>query len=529
MNKINQYLNEYAITPLQAEILSFQPLDETQIQQILFPEVESDLLSSFEVIRIIKRLEVAKNKQEKIVVIGDYDADGICATTILVDALKKYGIECGFYVPNRLEEGYGLSVEILEQVHQKGYSLVITVDNGVSAIEALMYARENEIEVIVTDHHIIPGAYDYDFLLHPTKLAQKYQSMCGAGVSLYLARHLLQDQEVEFYYVLAMVATIADMMPVFDENRSIILKGLSILNKKRYLVIEALLDKGVKEINEIDIAYQVVPKINTLGRLSDRSNANNLVRYFRMQEEKDIVTVATQINELNKERKQLTTEALDSIQEIEKLGCLHFVLSDTMHEGVLGLVANKLVSDLKEPVLVLTSAGDSFRGSGRSPENFDIHAFLSELQALLDAFGGHANACGFDLKKEQLLAFKKAIEERSQGFDSFEKVESKDYITLEASTLDFDVFPQLDQLRPYGIGFMQPKFEIKRFPVLSCSKLKERFIKWQSTLPHLEAIYFRDNLDYEEVKNEKNINFKGSLQINEFRGTKKIVVIVESI
>ena len=529
MDKINQYLENYDITPLQAEILATQKLNESQIQQILFPQLESELLSSSEVEAIINRLEKAKIAKEKLVIIGDYDADGICATTILVDALQQHGVECGFYIPNRLEDGYGLSVDILEQVHQKGYSLIITVDNGVSAIEALEYAKAKNMEVIVTDHHIIPGNYEYDFLLHPTKLDQKYQSMCGAGVSLYLARNLLQDQNVDFYYVLAMIATIADMMPVFDENRVIIQKGLAILNDKRYLTIESLLDNGIKNINEMDIAYQVVPKINTLGRLSDRSNANNLVRYFRMKEAKDIMAVATQINELNKERKKLTTEALNSIKEIEKLGCLHFVLSDDIHEGVLGLVANKLVSEVKEPVLVLTSAGDSFRGSGRSPENFDIHVFLAELQVFLEAFGGHKNACGFDLKKEQLSAFKEAIRERSKGFSTVEKVDEPQYISLEANALDFDVFPQIEQLRPYGIGFMQPKFKITRFPANRCSKIKDRFTKWQSTIPFLEAIYFRDNCTFAELEAVKYIDFIGNLQLNEFRGTKKIVIIVEAI
>ena len=529
MRDYQTYINQYNISAWKAKILACQALTDKQIQQILFPEKESVFTSSKELENIIDRLYLAKKNKEKLVVIGDYDADGICATTIIVDALEVFGINCGFYIPNRLEEGYGISIDILKRVAEKGYSLVLTVDNGVAAIEALDYAKANNMEVIVTDHHIIPTEYDYDFLLHPARLSPQYQTICGAGVALLLVRRLLNDENVDFYYVLAMIATIADMMPVFDENRWIIQKGLALLKEKHYPSIEALLDKPTANLNDTDIAFQIVPKINTLGRLADRSNVNNLVHYFRLKNLSEIKNVATQINQLNSERKELTSQSLANIGSIQKVGAMHIVLNESLHEGVIGLVANKLVNELKAPVLVLTATANGYKGSGRSPNGFDIHAFFQAFESKLVSFGGHKNACGLEMKQENYTSFLTFIECHSEDYECFDCDEDNEVIELEAEELHLEMIDEINHLRPFGTGFSQPKLKINHFEVEKCSILAKKYIKWKSKNPLLEAVYFQVGLKYEDVCNVQIMSFFGSIQLNEFRNQRKITIVVDSV
>ena len=524
---VKWYQEQYQVERLIAQILQYNQVSDQHVRQILEPyKIEELNVPSF-LDEIIERIQLAQTNQEKVVVIGDYDADGICATTILVDTLKRLNIETGFYIPNRLNEGYGLSTEIVTQVFDKGYSLIITVDNGVSAIEALDLAKSLSLDIIVTDHHLISEEYDFAYLLHPTLLEKRYHTLAGAGVALYLSRCLIKEI-IPLHWVLAMIATIGDMVEVFAENRLIIQKGLQFLNEGDFPVIDKLFDYKSKAIDESDIAYQIVPKINAVGRLADLANANNLVRYLLSDSLEMVADFANQIKEINQKRKTLTQEALTSLNSLKKYGAIHVLIDSELHEGILGLVANQVVSQIKEPVLVVTKSENSYKASGRSPKGFNLHAYLEKIQEYCLNFGGHNQACGLEIASCQLDSFLEALHNNKADYTL---VNDEENIYINASELSLELVEKFNLLKPFGIGLLVPTIQINNFQVDNCLLIKGKYVKWLSYngLENIEAISFNTNITYEQIKDIKEIDFIGTLSINQFNGNRKVNIAVEAV
>ena len=329
--------------------------------------ISKTLLITHNINTVKKRLLKAFDKNEMVFVCGDYDADGVCSTAMMVGLLKDLKIKCGYYIPNRLVDGYGLSVDLVESAYQKGYSLIITVDNGVKAIDALVKAQAYNIDVIVCDHHIIEQEYNFPYLIHPTLLPLPYQKLCGAGIVLQLIKAFGITEPK--YQILAMTATIGDMVELFDANRLIVKKGLSLLNELGFLPVEALLNQQ-KIIDEEDIAFRFVPAINTLGRLADQANANVLVEYLLSNDRLTIYNTAKDILALNEQRKKMIKHTEHHNDRIYETVNYNLYISNDYHEGIIGLLANRLMLDKQKPTLVGTDNGDNYKFSGRSIQGF---------------------------------------------------------------------------------------------------------------------------------------------------------------
>lgn len=524
MSNIEKLLIDNNVTQLVSEVLLSQELTYEQIQQIILDKKYELVSKHLDV--VIDRIFVAKAKAEKVVIIGDYDADGIMATTILVKALKTFGIDAGFYIPDRLKEGYGINESIIEMVANKGYSLIITVDNGVVAYNALDLAKSLNIDVIVTDHHTIDKKrnYDYDFLLHPDYLSEGYNDLAGSGVALIIAERLLNNQNMADYYVYAMVATIADMVSVFGQNRNIIKNGLYIINKFGNKHIENLIHYRNGVIDQQVISFQVVPKLNTAGRLADRVNVNNLVRYFLLDDVAEIETLAKTITSLNQTRITMTRDSFNNSNGIVKYGSLNIVVDETIHEGLTGLIAGRHMNKLKEPVLVLTKNNNLYKGSGRSPKGYDIYALIKPLREMLDSFGGHKQACGLSLDENNLKEFLDAISEQSKDLKVLENIDP--FLTLNLDDLDLTVYEQFSSLEPYGVDFIKPLLKVSVSALDQPTVLAQKYLKW-NVANGIEMISFDRQLDLDHYKNVTDIQAYVDLSLNEFRGKKTINLIIQ--
>lgn len=509
------------------QLIQLNQLTPNRIEQLKQPWEFEDvpLIPALEA--VVKRIQTALNNGEKIAIVGDYDADGVCATTILFDTLQRLNASVGYYIPNRLTEGYGLTVDIIQRLQAKDYQLIITVDNGVKAQEALTYAEDQGLDVIVTDHHQCDDFLAFRWLLHPQQFPQRYQGLCGAGLVFELSRVLLRKIE-PYYLVLAMIATIGDVMTVFEENRVIIQAGLKALNQQSFPTIMALLDKK-SEVNEMDIGFQVVPKINTLGRLADQANANQMVRYFLCENQVTIMDTAKQINQLNQTRKKLTEQALGLTVAMKQYGLFSVLMSSDIHEGVMGILAGKIMNQQQRPVIIMTTNQTTVKASARSPQGFDLYQFLLPFKSLFTAFGGHAAACGFSLETDKVPEFLRAIQAASENIDF--QPEPVASIPLLQNDLSFDLISYLEQLRPFGHGFSYPLFTVKNFHYQDYNLFSKGYLRLKATANEvpIEAISFH-SYPKQRVKQLPNpIALTGSLSINEFKGQRKLNIICQII
>ncbi len=524
MEDIKKLLIENKVSDLVANILLSQELTFDQIEQIL--NDKKFKLKSFELENIIQRIKKAKALEEKVFVVGDYDADGIMATTILIKAFNTYGIKANYYIPNRLKEGYGLNKSIVDQAKNIGASLIVTVDNGVVAYEALDYAKELNIEVIVTDHHNLDKskAYDYDYLLHPDNLSEGFKNLAGAGLALLIAEKLLDGNNIADYYVYAAVATIADMVSVFGFNRNIIKNGLYILNKFGNKHIENLIHYRNGKIDQQLISFQIIPKINTAGRLADQVNVNKLVEYFLLDDIVEIEKTAKRITGLNQERITMTRDSFENSNSMVKYGSLNVIIDENIHEGLTGLIAGRHMNKINEPILVFTKAGDVYKGSGRSPKGYDIFALISMHKDLLVSFGGHKQACGISVQKENINDFLNMIEKSSKDL----KVEKNldPHLNINVEMLDFKSYEDFAKLEPYGVDFIKPLLKVQIVVEKSPILLAKKYLKWEIT-SNIELISFDNNLDLNYYKTVKEIEAYVDLSLNEYRGIKKINLIVQ--
>lgn len=514
---------KYNLPILAAKVLASKQLCDEEIDDILKEPKLSNPYDATNIDKVIQRLELAKQRQEKVMVCGDYDCDGICATAILVDTLTKYGIQNGFYIPNRFKEGYGLHEHTVELAYQKGYTLLITVDNGVKAHAALKKAKQLQLDVIVSDHHTIEEDVECDILLHPSFMDDVFSTLSGAGVALLISRALLGD--IKEHIALACVAAIGDVMRVFKETRAIIKLGLQYLNEGIMLPIQRLKDDSQPWTTQT-IGFQIVPKLNAVGRLADRANVNNIVRYLLCHSLIDIQKMAQQINEINQMRKELSEQMIKKakslVQPQEKFQLL---LDDSFHEGLNGIVAGKICDDKQQPVLVASRHQNEYKGSIRSIDGVDLRTFFQDC-SFLQAYGGHEKAAGIAFLADDIPLLKQYIQEKMSHI--YVHPEKKyDVVEVRNRNLSIENIESLACLMPFGEGFEEPIFLLENQEIYSKMLIKEKHSKW-ILKDNIEAIQFNARTA-KEYAQEKNIHFIGTLEVSSFRQQKKINLKVKEV
>ncbi|OBX26693.1 single-stranded-DNA-specific exonuclease [Gelidibacter algens] len=421
--------------------------------------------------RAVERIEKAIANGENILVFGDYDVDGTTSVALMSSYLKTRTEAVATYIPDRYEEGYGVSIKGIDFAHDNDFSLIIALDCGIKAIDKVAYAKEKGIEFIICDHHrpgsILPDAVA---ILDPKRddCSYPYDELCGCGVGFKLVQALASRdgksvEDLTEYLDLVATAIGADIVPITGENRTLAYFGLQVINGNPRAGIKAIINQTKKtELTITDVVFIVAPRINAAGRMK---HGNHAVTLLTEENEELAKTYALQIEQFNTDRKeadqQITQEALLQIEEFkEQERFTSVVYHESWHKGVIGIVASRLIETYYRPTLVFTKSGDRLAASARSVSGFDVYNALEACSAHIEQFGGHKYAAGLTLKFENYDAFKQAFE------DEVSKTIDKALLTPEIRVdmpIDFKhITPKfyriLKQFAPFGPGNMAPIF-----------------------------------------------------------------------
>lgn len=399
------------------------------------------------------------DKHKNISIIGDYDCDGICATSIMYLFLKRLGKEVDYIIGNRALDGYGINENLINQAIKNNSKLIITVDNGINAVEEVEYAKNKGLDIIVTDHHLSTSEFPNCLIFNPHYEDDiKFKDVCGAFVAFSLVHSYFRHKNsvdklfLTNLYELSALATIADVMPLYDINRIIVSNLVKSINYKKIVNkgIKKLCDKLINttDTTAMDLSFQIVPVINASGRLDD---AGFVVNLFTGNESDELIDEIVRINE---KRKNLTNEAFSNIK-LDYNENIHVCLLEDINEGLLGILSGKILNMTKKPTFVFTTTSDLIKGSGRSLENFDLHNKISTMDINFNSFGGHKRAVGISFTSmEDFNRFKKEV----QYFEVPEAVTY--YITYNYNSFD-EVYKKIRSLEPIGEGLKIPYFYIE--------------------------------------------------------------------
>jgi single-stranded-DNA-specific exonuclease len=415
----------------------------------------------------VARIRTAVEAGERICVHGDYDVDGISATAACVLILRELGAEVEWRLPSRFDEGYGLALETIERLAADGVDLVVTVDCGITAVGEVARAQELGVDVIVTDHHRPAEALPGCPVVATRPSAYPCADLCGTGVVYTLGRALLGDDHPALARLLDLVAlaTIADVVPLVDENRALAASGLRTLARTSRTGLQALMKSARVDpatVDAVAVAFRLAPRINAAGRLGRPDVALELLLTDDPQEAERL---ATQLEELNRERQtveeRILREAVAMVESwpVERRQRRGYVLWDeTWHEGVNGIVASRLVERYNRPVVLVARSSDGWKGSGRSIADFDLHGALAACAEHLERFGGHRAAAGLSIATERLDVFADAFARHADAV--LADVDPRPLTVVDAvvpaGALTLELAQELDRLAPFGLGNPEP-------------------------------------------------------------------------
>ena len=412
----------------------------------------------------VERIRAAVAAGKRICVHGDYDADGICATVLAVLVLRELGADVEWHLPSRFDEGYGVSGGTLERLAGEGCGLVLTVDCGITAVDEVRRARELGLEVIVTDHHR-PGDELPDCPLVTTKPSDyPFPELCGTGVAYKLGQALLgADSEVLRRHLdLVALATIADVVPLLGENRSLVIAGLRALARTQKPGLQALMKVAHVDPAAVDtgqVSFRLAPRINAAGRLGHPRAALELLLTEDADEARQL---ADRLEELNRDRQVVEDKILraaiaqvEEWPEAKQRRKAYVVWGEDWHEGVIGIVASRLVERYHRPVVLLAGGDGVWKGSGRSIPSFDLHGALRECSQFLERFGGHRAAAGLSILPEWVEPFADAFAVQAEGLlapDDLVPTTVIDAVLPRGAKLTLDLCEELRRLAPFGLG-----------------------------------------------------------------------------
>ncbi len=492
----------------------------------------------------VNRIETAIKNKEKILIYGDYDVDGITSTTVLKKYLLERGAIVDTYIPNRLNEGYGLNKSAIEIIKNRGTNLIITVDCGISAIDEVNYAKELGMDIIVTDHHEVGENIPEALAVIDAKRKDNtypFQALAGVGVVFKLIQAIsinLQIKAEEYlkYLDLVCVGTISDIVPLEGENRTIAKLGLMLIKVTKNLGLRELIkSSGYKEIDSNTISFGVAPRINACGRMGHEEEA---LKLFLAENLDEAVKITKSLNEYNVLRqtteKAIYEEAIKKIEEEHLEDNNSIVLGgNNWHHGVIGIVSSKVTEKYYKPSILLSFEDDLAKGSGRSIQGFDLYESLTKCDDLLEKFGGHSMAVGLTLKKENFEKFKERFEEIAKEKNIKELVPVI-YLDAELKLKDInmDLVKSLDILEPFGEANRVPLFLIRNLRIDSIRALSEgRHLKLSLKDENfvINAIGFDFGYLSDEYRIGDKIDVVGTLEINSYNGFSSIQINIKDL
>lgn len=561
-NKKNNYLSNLKnkdITKLEALILANRDItDPSVVESFINPSLDKlhDPFLFKDMNKAIDLIIQTMENGESIRIFGDYDQDGISSVMTLLDGLLYFYDDISYDIPDRVVDGYGISDGMIDRAIEAKVSLIITCDNGITAINQAERLKENGINVIITDHHqvlkevngewikqVLPQA---DCVINPKRLDNTYpfDDLCGAGVSFKLMQALYQRLEGDTEYLYGLLeyvamGTICDVVSLTDENRIFVKEGLKRINNTEKLAIKALLDANSwnKEVNAYTLGFIIGPCMNATGRLSTAKLAIDML----MEDDVDKIKIyAKKLVSLNNERKDLTDLGLEKTLEIIKNKKYYnddiiIVDVDDIEESICGIIAGRIKEKFNKPAIIMTKSSEDniLKGSGRSIESYNIHREIYEIKDMLESFGGHPMACGLSIKKDLVDDFRKKLNDKSKlKKEDFENIINIDaQIPVEKISLEFA--QSLRRLEPFGKDNPKAKFADKGLNIRSASMIGKNKNTLKMILEKngqkIEAIKFNATKDFNYLNDKFNSNIKGNKidavffpDVNEFKGQKNL-------
>lgn len=548
--RVVEISKEFNISPLASIILYNRGIKESsEIQKFLHCDLENlhDPYLLKDMDKAVCRIKDALEKKEKITIYGDYDVDGITSIAILYKHLTSMGFEVDYYIPDRIQEGYGVNREALDKIKENGTGVVITVDTGITAVEETEYAKSIGMDIIITDHHeckeTIPEAFA---AIDPKRKDCKYpfKNLAGVGVAFKLIQALDENSSVETlmskYADLVCLGTVADISPLVDENRIIVTKGLEKFKNTENIGLKALLDVSItnnKAITTSSIGYIIAPRINASGRLGCASRS---VEMFLTQDKDKAYELANNLCEENVIRQQteqrMFAEALEYIEKNPQIkdDQVLVIPHENWHHGIVGIVSSKITEKFYRPSILFAIDGDEAKGSGRSVSGFNLFEALENSSDILEKFGGHELAAGLSIKTENIEKFRAAINSQKLG-----KIDEQSLIptvsvdaVIKPSYITMETVDEINRLQPFGVDNPSPVFAVRNIKIHKISTMSEG--------KHLRMTLLKDNKFFDAVgfgmgeyfnhlQEGDFVEVAFGLDINDYKGFKNVQLILKDI
>ena len=544
--ELKEFMQKYNLNELLARVLLNKGITNKEDIDLFMSPTRKDFHNPF----LMPDMEIAVNRilkaignNEKIIIYGDYDADGITSITVLKSFLEERGLEVDSYIPNRLDEGYGLNKEAIKKIFDDGHRLMITVDCGISGIDEVDYANSLGMEVLITDHHepaqTLPNALA---VVDAKRKDNEYpfNQLAGVGVVFKLIQAIsiklnLDEKEYLKYLDIVCIGTISDIVPLVDENRVIAKLGLKLVNQTRNIGLKALLEVvGFKDIDSGAISFGVAPRINACGRMGHEQIALDL---FLSKDYDTAKKLAIKLNEYNTERqsieKRIFDEAKEKIENEEKDNACIIVGGEGWHHGIIGIVASKVTDMYFKPSILICFEKDIGKGSGRSIPGFDLHEALMNCSTELEKFGGHAMAVGVTVARDKFDEFKEKLEEYAKQCDIDKIVPIINIDSeIQLKNIDIESVRSLKMLEPFGEANKTPLFLFKNLKINSIRALSEgKHLKLTLKEDNfmINAIGFNMGDLSEKYLLDDKVDVVGNLEINSFNGNESIQIVIKDL
>ena len=547
--RVVEMSKKFQISPLTAIILYNRGIcDDEDVSRFLSRDLnlmhDPYLLKDME--KATERIIRARDNNEKITIYGDYDVDGITSIAILYKHLQEMGIAVDYYVPDRMQEGYGVNKDALDKIKSGGTTLIITVDTGITAVEESEYAREIGLDVIVTDHHEckeqIPDVYA---AIDPKRKDCKYpfKSLAGVGVVFKLIQALDEKKSLpdlmDKYADFLCLGTVADISPLIDENRVIVSEGLKRFKDTKNIGLKALIDvsTGGKAITTSTIGYTIAPRINASGRLGCASRSVELFLTDDMEKAKSLAESLCEENTLRQQTEQkMFREAMEYLESHPEVKDDNIIVipHKEWHHGIVGIVSSKITEKFYKPSILFAIDGDEAKGSGRSVNGFNLFGVLENCSDLLEKFGGHELAAGLTIKAENIEAFRQRVNECSK--EGFSKDASLPTIMIDAAIkvqyVTLDTVHDINKLQPFGVDNPTPAFAVRNIKIHKISVMSDGKHLRMTLLKdgkYVDSVGFGMGEYYQYLEEGDYIDVAFALDINDYKGFQNVQMILKDI
>ncbi len=546
--KIKEIQEKYQLNKLLATILVNRNITEKEDIRLFLQPTREDFHNPFlitDMKKAVERIMKAIQNQEKVTIYGDYDVDGITSITVLKSFLQDRGLEVATYIPNRLEEGYGLNREAIRKIVNNGCQVMITVDCGISALDEIEYANSLGIETIVTDHHEPGKELPHAFAVIDNKRKDSnypFRELAGVGVVFKLIQAIgitlgLKEEEYLKYLDIVCIGTISDIVPLVNENRVIAKLGLMLICQTRNVGLRSIIhSSGYQKIDSTSISFGIAPRINACGRMGKAEEALELLLSKNINQVNELTQRLNEHNRIRQETEKSIFE--NAIKQIEKEHLQEnnaiIVGGENWHHGVIGIVSSKITEMYFKPSILLSFEENGIgKGSGRSIPGFDLHEALMQCTDTIEKFGGHSMAVGIAVQKDKFIKFREKFEQIASKANIDEivpviQVDSK----IDVKDINKEMVESLKQLEPFGEGNRMPIFMFKNLKIDSIRALSEGkhlklTLKDNNTI--INSIGF--NLGYlaEEYRIGDKIDVVGVLEINSFNGVESLQINIRDV